>query len=163
RHVWLGPADFDELRLARWRQPTGDGKLDLITGSYSRTLGNFAVSVLPGDGDGTFGIAQDFAVVTTTAYLKGLAVGDFSGDGQLDVAVADHDNSFVDVLNTTSTGGSGRHRPFRNARNGSRHKVVRAGVDQDIAITALQAPCDEPHANERRRFAIFLACSSTGF
>ena len=60
----------------------GDGKLDLFLPGTS----NQAI-VLPGKGDGTFGPRIDsssFSVPGT--YPRGWAVGDFNGDGKLDVA-----------------------------------------------------------------------------
>jgi hypothetical protein len=62
----------------------GDHKLDLLV-TYSS--GNCPyVSVFPGNGDGTF---QQTPINTTPSYLPAAtAVGDFNGDGKLDIAVA---------------------------------------------------------------------------
>ena len=67
----------------------GDGNLDLAVSVY---LGpTYAapgrVSVLRGNGDGTFQPAITF---TTLALPADLAVGDFNGDGTLDLAVLTH-------------------------------------------------------------------------
>src|SRR5262249_27251441 len=64
---------------------THDGKMDLIGvgGGNGPT-----VSVLPGNGNGTFGATQDFWTVGTVASPTSFAIGDFNGDGYLDVAVA---------------------------------------------------------------------------
>jgi hypothetical protein len=56
----------------------GDGKPDLIAMSFA---GNMA-SVLPGNGDGSFQPAQNFAGGLNPLSL---AVGDFNGDGKLDL------------------------------------------------------------------------------
>src|SRR5713101_8073954 len=55
-----------------------DGKADLVTINATQ------VSVLAGNGDGTFGAAQ-----TTTAGsgMRSVAAGDFNGDGRLDLAI----------------------------------------------------------------------------
>lgn len=45
---------------------------------------DFAVSVLLGVGDGNFQAAQTYAA---TCKVYGTAVGDFNGDGNLDIAV----------------------------------------------------------------------------
>ena len=56
----------------------GDGKSDLVT------INDTQVSVLPGNGDGTFG-----AALTTTvgSGMRSVAAGDFNGDGRLDLAI----------------------------------------------------------------------------
>src|SRR5438128_5725064 len=55
--------------------------LDLVVTNYSDN----SVSVLLGNGDGTFQAAQNFA---TAAGPQSVAVGDFNGDGKLDLATA---------------------------------------------------------------------------
>jgi hypothetical protein len=76
----------------------GDGKADLAvadTGPYPHVGGN--VSVLPGNGDGTF-------TARNPSYFAGLAFwlapGDFNGDGKLDLAVPDG-NTVSIFINTT--------------------------------------------------------------
>jgi len=67
----------------------GDGKLDLAVANLYVTnnadTGN--VVVLLGNGDGTFQTAQNYAL--GNLFPGSVAVGDFNGDGKLDVAVAD--------------------------------------------------------------------------
>jgi FG-GAP-like repeat/Abnormal spindle-like microcephaly-assoc'd, ASPM-SPD-2-Hydin len=62
----------------------GDGKLDLATANYTYTAQN--VSILLGNGDGTFQAAVDYPIPTFGAPSF-LAVGDFNGDGKPDLAV----------------------------------------------------------------------------
>ena len=59
----------------------GDGKLDLAVAND----GSDNVSVLLGNGDGSFQAARNYAA---GAYPRSVAVGDFNGDGQHDLAVA---------------------------------------------------------------------------
>src|SRR6266702_1990032 len=61
----------------------GDGKLDLAVTDYS----NNNVSVLLGNGDGTFQAPQSLPVGLNPRYF---ALGDFNSDGILDLAVADY-------------------------------------------------------------------------
>src|SRR5437879_3230526 len=61
----------------------GDGKPDLAVSNVDSST----VSVLLGNGDGTFQAAQNFPVGANPWYF---AVGDFNGDGKLDLAVADY-------------------------------------------------------------------------
>jgi FG-GAP-like repeat/Cep192 domain 4 len=73
----------------------GDGMLDLIvaTPGYSRTEDD--VTVLIGNGDGTFKTAVNYPVSGTPAAL---AVGDFNDDGDLDVAVANQTSDALTIL-----------------------------------------------------------------
>src|SRR5216683_6460832 len=54
----------------------GDGYPDLALTNYS--MNKYTVTILLGNGDGTFQQVQDYAFATGPNYL---AVGDFNGDG----------------------------------------------------------------------------------
>jgi len=69
----------------------GDGKPDLaVANSISNN-----VSVLLGNGDGTFQAAVNYAA---GSWPISVTVGDFNGDGKLDLAVANYLDSDVSVL-----------------------------------------------------------------
>jgi hypothetical protein len=59
---------------------SGDGNLDILITNYESNI----VSVLPGNGDGTFQPDVSFEVGKDGAM--GLAVGDFNRDGKPDIA-----------------------------------------------------------------------------
>jgi beta-lactam-binding protein with PASTA domain len=62
----------------------GNGKLDVALRSYSHSI-----SVLLGNGDGTFGASKDYEAggnIEPYFSRNALAVGDFTGDGKLDIA-----------------------------------------------------------------------------
>jgi hypothetical protein len=74
----------------------GDGKIDIAVVGDSNAAG--CVSILLGNGDGTFQTHADYA---TGAGPLGLVVGDFNRDGILDLAVVDSCGpscGFVSVL-----------------------------------------------------------------
>ena len=73
----------------------GDGKLDLaVANSYDATGGN-TVSVLLGNGNGTFAAKVDYA---TGHFPYSVTVGDFNGDGKMDLAVANRTSNTVSIL-----------------------------------------------------------------
>src|SRR5712692_2560768 len=69
----------------------GDGILDLAVANYASRN----VSLLLGNGDGTFQAAQNFDAGSGPTSV---AAGDFNGDGILDLAVADFPSNKVSVL-----------------------------------------------------------------
>jgi hypothetical protein len=80
----LAAADFD-----------GDGNLDLVVANGP--LQYNTVSLLRGNGDGTFRQREAF-VVTSGTFPTDVAVGDFNGDGAPDLAVTVFSNNTVSVL-----------------------------------------------------------------
>jgi hypothetical protein len=73
----------------------GDGKVDLAVADSNYSDPTGFVSVLLGNGDGTFSSAVEFA---TGGVSTSVAVGDLNGDGKLDLAVANQGTSNVSVL-----------------------------------------------------------------
>lgn len=65
-----------------------DGKLDLVISFANRA----ALSVLLGNGDGTFTAAAD---IPTTYAVAGFDMGDFNHDGNVDIALIECDSSNV--------------------------------------------------------------------
>ena len=75
----------------------GDGKLDIAVSSTGYLddqtyllVGGVTVSILLGNGDGTFQAKQDFPVGRQS---NSIAVGDINGDGKLDLVVAHTDTT----------------------------------------------------------------------
>jgi len=68
----------------------GDGKLDLVVanGCFGSDCSTGSVSVLLGNGDGTFKKAKTYRSGAASVFGAHVAVGDLNGDGKLDLAVA---------------------------------------------------------------------------
>ncbi len=81
----------------------GDGKTDLaIVNNESSTISVLLNATSPGAAAAAFAAKQDFA---TGDYPKSVAVGDFNGDGNLDLVTANIGDDNVSVLlNTTASG-----------------------------------------------------------
>ena len=89
RVVYLGPNNGP--RSVAIGDFNGDGRADLtVANAISNT-----VSVVPGNGDGTF---QPVVTLTVATTATGVAVGDFNGDGRADIAVAGSSSGNVSVL-----------------------------------------------------------------
>jgi hypothetical protein len=120
--VFLGGKNGGFLQQQVFRSPNsalaaadfnGDGKLDLVVTNVFSTSGHPPMVRL-GNGDGTFG---NPLFINATGYGEGApAIGDFNGDGKLDLALADGgsvhvflgngDGTFqTDVIYPTSYGG----------------------------------------------------------
>jgi hypothetical protein len=75
----------------------GDGKLDLAASNGGFFSSSGKVSVLLGEGDGSFNPSTNFSVGNRPASM---AVGDFNRDGKQDIATANSDSNNVSVLVT---------------------------------------------------------------
>ena len=74
----------------------GDGKTDLaVTSSNGYTPASYVVTILLGNGDGTFTTGQTYTTGTSDLSIAG---GDFNGDGIPDLAIANYGASTVTVL-----------------------------------------------------------------
>src|SRR6267378_2390981 len=109
-----------------------DGKLDLAVSNY----GDNSLSVLLGNGDGTFQAPLTSPVGTNPAQVT---VGDFNGDGKLDLAVSSVANNTVAVL---LGNGDGTFRPAPSLTVGNGPAGVAVGDfngdgKQDLAVANL--------------------------
>jgi hypothetical protein len=84
----------------------GDGNLDLAIpsdcGASGTCTSNGAVTILLGDGEGNFTAGTSMAATGLRPY--GIVVGDFNGDGKVDLAIANNDSNTVTILLGDGTG-----------------------------------------------------------
>ena len=78
------------------------------------------IGVLLGNGNGTFQAPQNY---TTDAGPFGLGIGDFDGDGKLDLASANNSNSLSVLLGN----GDGTFKPPQNYEEGSSPSSIAVG------------------------------------
>jgi hypothetical protein len=99
----------------------GNGTLDIVTANFDFAGGTGTVSVLLGNGDGTFQAAQSY---TTDLHAHSVALADFNNDGRLDIAVANNGSDDVSVL---LGNGDGTFQATQNFAAGSVPLSVAAG------------------------------------
>lgn len=88
------PGDGDDSLAAA--DLNHDGKLDLVVASTYNNLGG--VSVLLGNGNGTFAPAVSYPSPTVGAFTNAVAIADFNGDGHPDIAATNYDGDDVAVF-----------------------------------------------------------------
>ena len=110
----------------------GDGKADLVTVNAT------GLSVLPGNGDGTFGAAQ--AHLAVGSGLRSVGAGHFDGDGRLDLAISSSvtawngttwvtTGSVLVLLNSTAVGGTTTFEAARTFSTGTNLTPSAVAVD----------------------------------
>lgn len=82
------------------RDFNGDGKLDLAVFQSGANGGAVSVSILLGNGDGTFQAPKTLALTVSLAFI---AVADFDGDKKSDLAVCDSANLNIFIGNGDGT------------------------------------------------------------
>ncbi|NLF24188.1 MAG: hypothetical protein GX589_00830, partial [Deltaproteobacteria bacterium] len=122
----------------------GDGVLDLVTaGNAHNGSSQGQVSILIGNGDGTFGDKRTFATETGSSYGSSRAVtlGDVNGDGILDLVTAGNANSRgqASVLIGRGDGTFGEKRTFATEVDGVSWAVTLGDVNGDGVLDLVSA------------------------
>jgi hypothetical protein len=76
----------------------GDGHIDLALTADWQTLGDPSLSILPGNGDGTFGTAATFVATPPNTFDLAPAVADFYSTGIPAIALLSGSPSYVTIL-----------------------------------------------------------------
>ena len=112
----------------RWAITTGDfngdGKTDLVVAN----AGDATLSILPGNGDGTFRAAVNY---TTGTMPCSIASVDFNGDGVIDLALPNRGDGTVGInfaITAASVGASGFPAAVLNAASAITPQTVAPGV-----------------------------------
>jgi hypothetical protein len=101
-----------------------DGKADLVTANSSANSTRFSsVSVLLGNGDGTFQAKTDYQIGDNQSTYS-VAVGDFNNDGKADLATANSGTSTASVL---LGNGDGTFKPKTDSSTGFAPMEVAVG------------------------------------
>jgi hypothetical protein len=104
----------------------GDGKLDLAVGHDDPVGG---VTILLGNGDGTFQTPQTISMSSAGDSTYGIVLGDFNGDGALDIAVTNYYFSTVTVLLGNGDGTFQTGVPYTTSANPSNSSFYVAEAD----------------------------------
>jgi hypothetical protein len=117
----VGPMVLGYSRWVTTGDFNGDGKLDLATADGQQingSPGNAELSILLGNGDGTFHFGGHYASpgLPSSGNLnpEDVAVGDVNGDGKLDAIVSDYD----DNINVFLGNGDGTFQPAKGVSPG---------------------------------------------
>jgi hypothetical protein len=106
----------------------GDNKVDLAVANFRYSDVESTVSILLGNGDGTFGTPQNFRV---GSQPDSLAVADFNGDQKSDLAVGDFSSGRVSIL---VGNGDGTFQNLENYGAGSPSSIVVADFNGDTHL-----------------------------
>ncbi len=125
----------------------GDGNPDIALVACNQ--GNCSLAVLLGNGDGTF---QPQRAYDPSGAIVGIAVGDFNGDGILDIALANYGNGTVDLLLGNGDGSFQPARPIARAGASSLAADLngKGGLDLVIAdwdASTVQVLRNDGHGN----------------
>jgi hypothetical protein len=113
-----------------------DGRTVDVVVANSGSSGGNSISVLLGNGDGTF---QPQTVYATDTAPEGIAVGDFNGDGYADIAVTNSGSNTVSIF-LNKGDGSGTFLPKIDTSTGKQPQGVAVGDfngdgNLDLAVT----------------------------
>ena len=148
----------------------GDGKQDLAVATTNLHLNDNVVSILLGNGMGSFGAATNFGGVH---FPNSIVAGDFNGDGNQDLAVANSSTPNVSILLGDGAGSFSAATNFAVGRppwgvvvgdfNGdARQDLVTANLVDVASVSVLLGSCATADCTvcHKRTTTITLPCNS---
>jgi FG-GAP-like repeat/Divergent InlB B-repeat domain/FG-GAP repeat len=129
----------------------GDGKADLAIGQFDASTTSGHVSILLGNGDGTFQSPLNFAL--TGAIPWGLLAGDFNGDNRADLAATTFDPS----INILLGNGDGSFQPAAII------SLPNGNASYSLAIADLNHDDKADLLITNQKFCLSTPCAFNGF
>jgi hypothetical protein len=153
--VRFSSSSFDGVQINRG-DFNRDGIPDLIMGNNSGSGGS-AISVYLGNGDGTFRAPLDSGAGTAAWDI---AVGDFNGDGLLDVAIGGYVNSSQGVLQIMLGNGDGTFRTGQTINVSNIPRAITTGDFDNDGKTDIAFALDQVYLYKGAGDGTFTASGS---
>jgi hypothetical protein len=106
-----GLLSFHPTQTAAWFDFDGDGWLDLFIGNESYGTETHPSELFRNNGDGTFTECAAASGAAITSFIKGVASGDYDGDGRPDLYLSSRSGLNVLLKNEGPAPGHSRARP----------------------------------------------------
>jgi hypothetical protein len=133
-----------------------DGKPDLVLPNCSAQCQNATLSVLLGNGDGSFQTRKDSPIAGFASFMT---TGDFNGDGKQDVAVTNQQDAAITVL---LGNGDGSFQPGVNYSVGDHPAGIVAGDFNQDGVLDLAVANPSDSANQPDNTVFILLGSGDG-
>ena len=134
---------------------SGDGKADIAVADNGSVVaadnGNSAISVLLGNGNGTFQAPQSFAAGPNP---DSLVIGDMNGDAKADLAVANRASDTISVL--LGNGNGTFQAPQTFAAGPSPGALVIGDVNSDGKVDLAEANNGSPYLGDNNSVGVLL-------